>query len=82
MKKVFKFIKGLLTFIKNMLSKGTNESAKRTMAALIIINVIIIAYICLYRHCEAPELVPLMFKGAMLLLGLELTAEIFKSYKK
>lgn len=81
MKLIKPFIKGIIIFIKNMLSTGTNESAKRTMAVIIIINIIIIAFICVFMDSQAPEIVPLMFKGAILLLGLEITSDTIKSLK-
>jgi len=68
-----KFFKGLILFIKNMLSKGTSESSKRTMGVLIIVNSIIIEYICVYKHIEAPEIIGTMFWGAIILLGAEVT---------
>lgn len=68
-----KILTELWLFIKNMLSKGTSESSKRTMGVLIIVNSIIIEYICVYKHIEAPEIIGTMFWGAIILLGAEVT---------
>ena len=74
-------MKAIFKFIKNMLSKGTNESSKRTMGVLIIISIIIIAFICVFSKAQAPEIVDTMFWGAMLLLGVETVSDTIKSLK-
>lgn len=77
-----KFFKGLILFIKNMLSKGTSESSKRTMGVAIIVNVIVMAYICVLKNIEAPEIVETIFWGAIILLGVELASGTVKYFSK
>ena len=53
----------------------------RTMGVLIIINTIIIAYICVFSKSQAPEIVDTMFWGAIILLGVSVAPNIINGLK-
>lgn len=75
-----KFINKILSFIKRMLSKDSPESSKRSMGVLIVINTIVIEYICVYLHIEAPEIVNTVFIGGIVLLGVTAFSGVLGKY--
>jgi len=86
MKSIKWFFKGLILFIKKMLSSDTSESSKRSMGCLIVVNTIIQEYFCIFLNKDAPELIETVFWGGIILLGVSVAGNtlstIFKKNTK
>lgn len=78
MKKVLKFINGVIDFVKKMLTSNSDISSKRTNGTIGFQSVIVIQFLCFIYNREAPNITELILIISATLLGLGLMEGISK----
>lgn len=78
MKKILKFINGVIDFIKSMLTSNSDASSKRTNGTIGFQSVIVIQFLCFIFNKEAPDITELILIVSATLLGLGLMEGIYK----